>query len=161
MNIKLKTTARTPYSQEFAVFDADNRDENDEAVNIGKLDVHYADDQIVGTLLIWDEYATGFNRTHGPGSSVTMDTLIDDILSEVSEPLGVPGEYGIEVYYPSVSNHYFVSNFADEEDTGTSGDQYTAEEAEGEYTEEYAEEELTEEERTQQDEFARKLRERP
>lgn len=100
MNIKLKRTTRTPHSEEIAIFDADNRDEEDNAVSIGKLDVHYLNNQIVGTLLIWQEYATGFNRMHGAGSDVTMDTLIDDILTEVSEPMGVAAEYGIEVFYP-------------------------------------------------------------
>src|SRR5437764_970621 len=102
MNLKLKVTARTSNSEEIVIFDADTRDENNKAVNLGKLDVHYVGDQIVGTLLIWQEYATGFNRTHAPGSDETMDSLIDEILSEISEPLGVPVQYGIEVYYPSV-----------------------------------------------------------
>ena len=71
----------------------------------------------MGTLLIWQEYATGSNRTHAAGSDETMDTLIDQILTEMSEPLGIPVEYGIEVYfYPSVANHQFVSNYADEDD---------------------------------------------
>jgi hypothetical protein len=116
MNLKLKVTARTSNSEEIVIFDADTRDENNKAVNLGKLDVHYVGDQIVGTLLIWQEYATGFNRTHAPGSDETMDTLIDEILAEISEPLGVPVEYGIEVYYPSVQNHYFVSNYSDEDE---------------------------------------------
>src|SRR5438045_1511811 len=116
MNLKLKVTARTADSEEIAIFDADTRDESGNAVNIGKLDVHFVDDQMVGTLLIWEEYATGFNRTHGPGSEVTIDDLIDSILSEASEPLGVPGDYGVEVYYPSVSNHFFVSNYEQDEE---------------------------------------------
>src|SRR5438874_11930522 len=119
MNLKLKRMTRTPRSEEISIFDVDTRDEHDEPVNIGKLEVHYLDDQIVGTLLIWQEYATGFNRTHAPGSDVTIDTLIDEILVEVSEPLGVPGEYGIEVYYPSVKNHFFVSNYSDEDEDET------------------------------------------
>src|SRR5881394_2901093 len=150
MNIKLKTTARTANSEEIAIFDADTRDESGNAVNIGKLDAHFVDDQVVGTLLIWQEYATGFNRTHGPGSDVTMDTLIDEILTQISEPLGVPGDYGIEVYYPSITNHQFVSNYADE-DAETEGE-------DEEYSEDYDEEE---EEPKDEDEFARQLQSRP
>ena len=52
MNIKLRRTARTSHSEEIAIFDADNRDEEGEAMHIGKIDVHYVEDQIVGTLLI-------------------------------------------------------------------------------------------------------------
>jgi hypothetical protein len=124
MNLKLKRTARTPYSEQITLFDADVRDENGDAVSIGKLEVHYLPDQIVGTLLIWQEYATGYARLHGPGSEDAMDVLIEQALAEVSEPLGVPAEYGIEVYYPSVSGHSFVSNYADEgeEDTEAEAD---------------------------------------
>jgi hypothetical protein len=123
MNIKLRRTARTPYSEEIAIFDADSRDEGGEPVNIGKLDVHYVDDQIVGTLLIWAEYATNFNRTRPADSGETMTDLIDEILGEVSEPLGVAAEYGIEVYYPRLDQHEFVANYDEDEE----------EELEGEY----------------------------
>src|SRR5437867_6764166 len=143
MNLKLKVTARTSNSEEIVIFDADTRDENNKAVNLGKLDVHFVDDQIVGTLLIWQEYATGFTRTHGPGSDATLDTLVDDILTQVSEPLGVPAEYGIEVYYPPVTNHQFVSNYEEDEE---------AEE------EEYDE---GKEEKPSDDEFTRQLRSQP
>lgn len=122
MNLKLKSMARTPYSEAISIFDADHRDENDEAVNIGKIELHYLDDQIVGTLLIWQEYATGFARTHASGSDETMDTLIDDILSEVSAPLGVASEYGIEIYFPSLANHQFVSNYEEDLDEENDGD---------------------------------------
>jgi hypothetical protein len=112
----LKRTVRTPNSEELAVFDADTRDEHGSAVNIGKIDLHFADDQVVGTLLLWQEYVTGYNRTHGPGSEENLDMLIDAILAEATEPVGVPGEYGIEVYYPSVTEHQFISNYEDDED---------------------------------------------
>jgi hypothetical protein len=156
MNLKLKRTARTPYSEEITIFDADTRDDNDDAVNIGKLDIHYIEDQIVGTLLIWQEYATGFARLHGPGSETTLDSLIDEILAEVSEPLGVPAEYGIEVYYPSAANQSFASNYSDEaEEGGTEGVASAGDEFE----------DVTELEpgtgMEEEDEFARKLQSRP
>jgi len=144
MNLKLKRVARTANSEQIAIFDADNRDEKNSVVNIGKLDMHFVDDQIVGTLLIWQEYAAGFNHLHGPGSDETMDTLIDDILTEATEPLGIPSEYGIEVYYPSVVNHSFVSNYPDEEEEG-----------ETESEEEYDEEESDEDENA---DFSKEIR---
>ena len=85
MNIKMKVTARTAHSEEWAIFDADTRDEREQAVNIGKLDVHYVDDQIVGTLLIWAEYVTNFTRTRAE-SGETITDVIDEILAEISEP---------------------------------------------------------------------------
>ncbi len=155
MNIKLKVVARTAYSEELAVFDADTKDESGNAVSIGKVDAHFVEDQIVGTLMIWQEYATGFTRTHGPGSDVTLDTLIDEILTQLSEPLGVPGDYGIEVYYPSITNHQFVSNYEDDsEDADEVGDASE----EGEYE---GEEDGEEEEPINDDDFARKLQSRP
>ncbi|HMA35937.1 MAG TPA: hypothetical protein VKY74_15850 [Chloroflexia bacterium] len=115
MNLKLRRTARTPYSEEISIFDADVKGEDDEPVNIGKLDVHYVEDQIVGTLLIWAEYAQNF-ATAQRGTDMTMTDLIDEILDEVSEPLGVSAEYGIEVYYPRLDQHEFVSNYEDLDD---------------------------------------------
>jgi len=127
--------------------------------------VHYVGDQIVGTLLIWQEYATGFNRTHAPGSDVTMDTLIDEILSEISEPLGVPVEYGIEVYYPSVQNHYFVSNYSDEdeEEAGEEGAEWEDTESAAYEPEEEVEAEPGGEKDGQkgEDEFGKYLRSKP
>ncbi len=133
MNLKLKRVVRTPYSEEIAIFDSSTRDENDDAVSIGKLEVHYLSDQMVGTLLIWSEFAQGYKATHGPDSDETLDDVIDSILSEVSEALGVSAEYGIEVYYPSVTNQSFFSNYADEDDVDddeTEGDEYEVEEDE-------------------------------
>lgn len=123
MNLKLKRTTRTAFSEEILIFDTDYRDENEAAVNIGKADVHYLDEQIVGTLLIWQEFATGYNRSHGPGSTETMDTLIDAIMTEISEPLGLPGEYGIEVYFPSVQNYQFISSYEDGDEEAEEGDE--------------------------------------
>jgi hypothetical protein len=157
MNLKLKRTARTPYSEEIVIYDADTRDDNDDAVNLGKLDVHYLGDQIVGTLLIWQEYATGFSRLHGPGSDVTLDTLIDEILAEISEPLGVPAEYGIEVYYPSAANQSFASNYADEGEA-TQEETFDDEEA---YSEEETERDADTSYPPREDDFAKKLQSRP
>ncbi|MDQ6694642.1 MAG: hypothetical protein M3014_09520 [Chloroflexota bacterium] len=148
MNIKLKRTARTAQSEEILIFDAGSPDANNQPANIGKLDVHYLEDQVVGTLLIWQEYATGFNRVHGPGSEVTMDTLIDEILTEVTEPTGVAGEYGIEVYFPSIQNYQFISNYGGEE----SASELEDEDEEGDPEKEVAE---------NGDSFVSQLRSRP
>ena len=156
MNIKLKRVVRTPHSEEIAIFDTDTRDENEAAVNIGKLEVHYLEDQVVGTLLLWQEFTKGFAVTYPPGSDLTMDDVIDRILSEITEPLGVAGEYGIEIYYPSVSNQGFVSNYAVTGDEDEEGDEYA--ETEGE---EYEEEQGLPEGEPRDDDYFRKLQQRP
>jgi hypothetical protein len=156
MNIKLKRVVRTPYSEEIAVFDGDTRDENNQAVNIGKLEVHYLGDQIVGTLLLWQEFAQGYKTIHGPGSEETIDDLIDAILSEVAEPLGVPAEYGIEVYYPSVTNQLFISNYSG--DPGEDEEEYDDEEYEDDSEEAGEDDESVP---GRDDDYYRKLTNRP
>ncbi len=115
MNLMLRRSTRTASSEEILIFDSDNRDANGAAVNIGKIDVHYLDDQVVGTLLLWNEFITGFDQAHGPQDDESLDVVIHQIMTEITDPLGVPGEYGIEVYYPSVQNYQFVSSYADDE----------------------------------------------
>jgi hypothetical protein len=124
MNLKLRRSARTPHSEEISIFDADVKDENEEPMNIGKLDVHYVEDQIVGTLLVWAEYAGRLNADQ-------RTDLIDEILDEVSEPLGVSAEYGIEVYYPRLEQHEFVSNYDEFEDEDDLIDEFEEEPADG------------------------------
>ncbi len=159
MNIKLKRAVRTPHSEEIDIIDGDLRDENDEAVSIGKLEVHYLDDQVVGTLLIWQEFAQGYNRSQG--SNVVMDDLIETILSEVTEPIGVPSEYGIEIYFPSVINHSYASHYA-EDDEQMEGEEDAGEGEDEEYKEEPEDsrEEIDEEEQPRDDDFYRKLTQR-
>src|SRR5689334_21515191 len=129
MNLKLRRSARTPHSEEISIFDTDVKDEQEEPVNIGKLDLHYVDDQIVGTLLIWAEYASNF-ATAQRGTPMTMTDLIDQILDEICEPLGVPAEYGIEVYYPRLDQHEFASNYDEFEDEDLM-DEFAGEDVEG------------------------------
>jgi hypothetical protein len=109
MNLKLRRSARTPHSEEIAIFDTDMKNEDEEPASIGKIDLHYVEDQIVGTLLIWAEYATAFTTANQ--GRMTMTDLIDEIVDEVSEPLGVAEVYSIEVYYPRLDQHEFVSNY--------------------------------------------------
>jgi hypothetical protein len=161
MNIKLKRAVRTPHSEEIDIIDGDLRDENDEPINIGKLEVHYLNDQVVGTLLIWEEFAQGYNRTQG--ANVLMDDLIETILSEVTEPIGVAAEYGIEIYFPSVLNHSFASRYAEDDEQETDGEAGP----DGEEGEEYDEgdeddqQAIATEEPPRDDDYYRKLTQRP
>ena len=149
---------RTPHSEEIAIFDSDTRDENEAAVNIGKLEVHYLEDQVVGTLLLWQEFTRGFASTYPPGSDLTLDDVIDQVLSEITESLGVASEYGIEVYYPSVSSQGFVSNYAV---SGPGGEDDEEDEFASTVGEEFEEEEGSPEGQPHDDDYFRKLQERP
>lgn len=150
--IKLKRASRTAYSEEISIQFADERHMDGDEVNIGKLDIHYLGDQIVGTLLIWQEHANAFSQS---GSEIDLDELINEILAEMSEPIGVPSEYGIEIYYPSLAKQGFVSNYADEPSQEL--ERYSES---GESELEPATENMLDE-REQDDDFAKQLRSRP
>ncbi|HET6313393.1 MAG TPA: hypothetical protein VFH60_06120 [Chloroflexia bacterium] len=163
MNLMLRRSTRTATSEEVLIFDADNRDANGAAVNIGKIDVHFLDDQVVGTLLLWNEFITGFDQAHGPQDDESLDVVIHQIMTEITDALGVPSEFGIEVYYPSVQNYQFVSSYADDEAEDESdvadGGAYGGSSAVGLDTEYLRDED--EEPDANADDFVKRLRERP
>jgi|SRR5688572_8052990 len=118
MKLKLKRATRTAYSEQILIYDFDNLDAEGRPVQIGQLDVHYVEDQIVGTLLVSQEFAEGYRHIQGGGSrgQTALDDLISEVLAEVSEPVGVPGTYAFEVYYASFTSHGFFSNYSEPED---------------------------------------------
>ena len=154
MVIKLKRASRTASSEEITVQFSDDHHLDGELVDIGKLDVHYLGDQIVGTLLIWQEHANAFSQS---GSGINLDEVIDEILTEISAPIGVPSEYGIEIYYPSLAKQDFISNYADDapdqptEDVPASADESELEDGD----------EQLAYEGPLEDDFAKQLRSRP
>src|SRR4051794_17701533 len=127
MNLKYRRSTRTSHSEEIAIFDMENRDEEGEPIDIGKIDVHYADDQVSGTLLIWSEYALAFSQAHS-SDGVTIADLIQEVIDEVTEPVGVAEDYGIEVYYPPRERSEFFSSF-DEDEELDEFDEYEDEES--------------------------------
>ena len=156
MNLKLTRSTRTPYSEEISIYDMETRDENDEPVSIGKIDVHYLDDQVVGTLLIWQEFATGYRQAHTPGSPESLDSLIDEILAEVSDPVGVSATYAVEVFYPPFAGQGFVSNYPDDENSDSGAPTVNDEEMGT-----AGEEVYDADEEPKENDFADKLRQRP
>lgn len=55
VNLKAKRLIRTPYSEQYALFDLNRTDENYDPLSVGKLDLHYTQHGIYGTLLFWAE----------------------------------------------------------------------------------------------------------
>lgn len=108
MKLKLHRTVRTPHSEEIYVYDLDQQDEAGEPLDIGKMDLHYTDDQIVGSLLLWKDWHEGV------GASSDLQAVVDEILEEISEPLGVSAEYDIEYYICDRDTRQFVSNIEDD-----------------------------------------------
>jgi hypothetical protein len=117
MKIKLKRATRTPHSEQVLIYDFDNLDAEGKPVQIGQMDVHYVEDQVVGTLLIAQEFAEGTIRLYGAqAGQAALDNMISEVLAEVSEPVGVSGTYAFEVYYTPFASHGFFSNYGDTED---------------------------------------------
>ena len=114
MNLKLKRLVRTPNSEQYALFDLDQIDEDDEMpITIGKLDLHYTAEGVYGTLLMWDDStrALGVER---------RKEFIYVLLDEVAQPMGVPNEYVVEFFAPTLEYYEVFHNVGlaeeDEED---------------------------------------------
>lgn len=103
MNLKLKRLVRTPSSEQYALFDLDQVDADRQPLTIGKLDLHYTGEGVYGTLLLWDD-AT---RQLTPGQ---RNGFIRALLSEVTQPMGVPGEYVIEFFAPTLTDYKVFHN---------------------------------------------------
>lgn len=125
MNLHKKRLVRTPYSEQFALFDLDRTDENLNPASIGKLDLHYTADGTYGTLLVWKEVADMLDERR-------LDRLVDTILIDISTTMGIHPEYALEVFTPALSDYTLHSNMQESE-------------VEGFYDEEDEEEELLDE----------------
>jgi hypothetical protein len=101
VNLKLKRLVRTTSSEQYALFDLDQIDEEDQLpLTIGKLDLHYTGEGVYGTILLWDE-------TTRQLKTAQRQDFIYALLDEISQPMGVPNEYVVEFFAPTL-DHYEV-----------------------------------------------------
>jgi hypothetical protein len=101
VNLKLKRLVRTGSSEQYALFDLDQIDEEDQLpLTIGKLDLHYTGEGVYGTILLWDE-------TTRQLKAAQRQAFIYALLDEISQPMGVPNEYVVEFFAPTL-DHYEV-----------------------------------------------------
>lgn len=107
MNLKLRRLVRTQNSEQYALFDLDQVDEDGEVLTIGKLDLHYTGEGTYGTLLLWDEAS----RQLG---SARRRVLIQALLQELVHPMGVPNEYVVEFFAPHLDDYEVFHNLDDE-----------------------------------------------
>lgn len=105
MNLKLKRLVRTGSSEQYALFDLDQVDADRQPLTIGKLDLHYTGEGLYGTLLLWDESV----RSLRP--SVRRE-FIHALLRDLAQPMGVPNEYVVEYFYPSLDDYEVFHNVA-------------------------------------------------
>ena len=109
MNLKLRRLVRTPSSEQYALFNPDQTDDNYDPLSIGKLDLHYTSDGIYGTFLFWEEVADELlpDQVHA---------LVEATLQELSEPMGLPAFYAVEFFSPNLNSYVLHSNETEDED---------------------------------------------
>lgn len=113
MNLKLRRLVRTPFSEQYALFDLDKMDENFDPTSAGKIDLHFVNEGVYGTFLLWDDVAERL-----PANDVR--NLVLTILTELCEPMGLPAEYAVEFFCPPLERYELLTNAidADEESAG-------------------------------------------
>lgn len=104
MNLKLKRLVRTTSSEQYAVFDLDQTDEDDQLpLTIGKLDLHYTAEGVYGTMLLWDDASRGLRASY-------RRAFIQVLLEDIIQPMGVPNEYVIEFFAPTLDLYEVFHN---------------------------------------------------
>lgn len=116
MNLKLKRLVRTSSSEQYALFDLDQVDAEDQLpLTIGKLDLHYTGEGVYGTILLWDEATRQLKPSQ-------RQEFIYALLDEISQPMGVPNEYVVEFFAPSLDQYEVFHNVGlVDNDTGAAG----------------------------------------
>lgn len=106
MNLKLKRLVRTPSSEQYALFDLEQVDADGMPMTIGKLDLHYTGEGVYGTVLLWDEASRRLAPTQ-------RSAFIHALLGEVVQPMGVPNEYVVEFFAPTLADYEVMHNVGD------------------------------------------------
>jgi hypothetical protein len=110
VNLKLKRLVRTPSSEQYALFDLEQVDIDDLPLTIGKLDLHYTAEGVYGTILLWDDAS----RRLTPAQ---RSAFIRALLGEVTQPMGVPNEYVVEYFAPTLDEYEVFHNVGAGEET--------------------------------------------
>lgn len=109
MNLKLKRLVRTASSEQYALFDLDQMTAERQPMTIGKLDLHYTGEGVYGTILLWDEAARHLHAGQ-------RRSFLHALLGEISQPMGVPNEYVVEFFAPTLEHYEVFHNVALGED---------------------------------------------
>lgn len=107
MNLKLKRLVRTSSSEQYALFDLDQLDADSQPITIGKLDMHYTGEGVYGTILFWDETSRELPLT-------TRQKLIQALIEEISQPMGIPNEFVVEFFAPTLDEYHVFHNLDDD-----------------------------------------------
>ncbi len=121
MNLKLKRLVRTPSSEQYALFDLDQVGPDRQPLTIGKLDLHFTNEGMYGTILLWDDASRRLPKE-------ARSQFVRALLNEISQPMGVPNEFVVEFFTPALDSYELFHNveldeaYEDDEDTQSSHD---------------------------------------
>jgi len=106
MKLQLRRIVRTLQSEQYALFDPDQLDEESLPLSLGKVDLHYTVEGTYGTLFLWRAYFAHF-------SDEELRLFVQEIMDEFSTPMGVPGEFLIECIFADEQDYKVYSNMLD------------------------------------------------
>ncbi len=109
MRLRIKRKIRTSSSEQWTLFDLDQTDDDGGPQNIGKVDLHYDTDMVYGTMLVWSELVERVDVTN-------VQAMVEDLLDEIIEPIGVPADYSLDFFSPSLESYKFYTNFDEDEE---------------------------------------------
>lgn len=118
MNLKLKRLVRTNSSEQYALFDLTQTDEEDQPLTIGKLDLHYTGEGTYGTLLLWDMALQQIETDR-------RRIFVRALLSELVLPMGLPNEFVVEFFAPSLDEYEVFHNLDDVTDSSAGATEQT------------------------------------
>jgi len=111
MNLKLRRLVRTASSEQYALFDLDQTDENYDPQSVGKLDLHYTSDAVYGTFLLWRSASVDMMESQ-------VHALVEATIQELCEPMGTPAFYAVECFAPGLDSYSLHSIEQDNEGDG-------------------------------------------
>lgn len=95
MNLSMRRLVRTPYSEQYALFDLDRTNESYDPLSMGKLDLHYTNAGTYGTFILWESAIGGVPAEQ-------LRALVEATVRELCAAAGVADYYAVEF---SVSDH--------------------------------------------------------
>ncbi|MBN9387796.1 MAG: hypothetical protein J0I20_07100 [Chloroflexi bacterium] len=122
MRLRVTRRIRTSNSEQWTLFDADRRDVQGDMENIGKMDLHYDDELVYCTLLLWKEFVANLGEE-------TVQAIVDDLMDEATAPIGVPALYSLDFFTPSLGDYKFYTNDEDYNDDEDEDEEEASEEA--------------------------------
>jgi len=105
INLKLRRLVRTPHSEQFALY---NLQEEEQPVSVGKIDLHFTENGLFGTLLLWDPAFSQWAESN-------LQAFVRGLVEDLCEPHGVPEVYAIEYFAPLRDTYRFFTNMGEGE----------------------------------------------